>query len=71
MSDLRNLWAQGVRHIQYPNGHKTELRMLSCGGVYEFPLETKEEARDREIITLCKRIKSDKERLAELEGQWY
>lgn len=71
MSKNRDLWDQGVRIIQYPNGHRTELRLSSTGLVHEFPIETPEEARIREICTLQSRIESDTARLAELQGDWY
>lgn len=71
MSRNRGLWDQGVRTIRYPNGHRTELRLSSSGLVHEFPIETPEEARIREIRSLQRRIKSDTARLAELQGEWY
>ena len=69
MTDTRKLWDGGVRIVQYPNGHRTELRLLSTGLVIEVPLATKEERRVREIGVLRERIQRDTARLEELEGK--
>lgn len=68
MIKTKELWDQGVRIVQHPNGHRTELKMLSTGLVVEVPLATKEELRDREIGLLKERIARDTARLAQLEG---
>lgn len=67
MDRLQSLWAKGVRIVQYPHGHRTELRISSTGMVHEFPLMTEQEQREQEIAELKRRISRDTARLAELE----
>ena len=67
MDRLQTLWAKGVRIVQYPNGHRTELRMSSTGLVLEFPVMTEQEQREQEVLELKRRITRDTARLQELE----
>lgn len=67
MDRLQSLWAKGVRIVQYPNGHRTELRMSSTGMVHEFPLMTEQEQREQEIAALERRIARDTVRLEQLK----
>lgn len=63
---LQQLWKDGVRIIQYPNGHRTEIVQLSSGTLWEHPLYTPEELIALEIDEIQRRISRDTERLREL-----
>lgn len=63
---LQRLWKEGVRIIQYPNGHRTQIIQLSSGTLWEHPLYTPEELIALEIDEIQRRISRDTERLREL-----